>query len=130
MHSALQPLSVPRSSCFHFFFLFIYFSTGFSLLTELSPVDFLPLPSTYAPFGPNFFVASAILRKPFKIQLATKGVLLDLAGEKGNWMGFCFSCLFIVTRRCKTDMHRFKDFCIKKLLLTVIQICCFTKIST
>jgi len=73
MHSALQPLSVPRSFFLFLFLLSIYlliFSTDSSLLTDWSQVDFLPAPSTYATFGHNFFVATAILKKPFKIQLA------------------------------------------------------------
>lgn len=57
MHPALQPLYFPRS--FFLFLLPIYlllFSTGFSLLADLSPADFLLLPSTSATFGPNFLL--------------------------------------------------------------------------
>lgn len=71
MHSALQPLSVPRS-----FFLFLtlfllsiyvpIFSTGFSLLTDLSREDFLQ----HMPHLVLFFVATTILKKPSKIQHA------------------------------------------------------------
>lgn len=70
MHSALQPLSVPRS-----FFLFLtlfllsiyllIFSTGFSLLTDLSREDFLQ----HMPHLILFFVATAIPKKT-RIQYA------------------------------------------------------------
>lgn len=86
MHSALQPLSVPRS-----FFLFLslfllsvyllIFSTGFSLLTDLSGVDFHPAPSTYATFSPHFLLQLPFLSKPFKIQLQ-KGEKLHLGRKR------------------------------------------------
>lgn len=61
MHSAQQPLYVPRSFFLGLtlFLLSVYlliFSTGFSLLTDLSQEDFQSVPSTYATFGPIFLL--------------------------------------------------------------------------